>query len=41
MLTEQILSNAQLVTADQVFNGTVVLRNGLIVEVDEDRKSVV
>ena len=37
MLTEQILSNAQLVTADQVFNGTVVLRNGLIVEVDEGR----
>lgn len=35
MLTEQILSNAQLVTADRVFNGTVVLRNGLIVEVDE------
>jgi len=37
MLTEQILSNAQVVTADRVFNGTVVLRNGLIVEVDEGR----
>ncbi|MEB0040078.1 MULTISPECIES: alpha-D-ribose 1-methylphosphonate 5-triphosphate diphosphatase [unclassified Pseudomonas] len=37
MLTEQILSNAQVVTADRVFNGTVVLRNGLIAEVDEGR----
>ncbi|HEY0287994.1 MAG TPA: alpha-D-ribose 1-methylphosphonate 5-triphosphate diphosphatase [Pseudomonas sp.] len=34
MLSEQILSNAQIVTADRVFNGTVVLRNGLISEVD-------
>lgn len=37
MLTEQILSNAQVVTADRVFNGTVVLRNGMIAEVDEGR----
>jgi alpha-D-ribose 1-methylphosphonate 5-triphosphate diphosphatase len=37
MLTEQILSNANIVTADRVFNGTVVLRNGLIAEVEEGR----
>ncbi|MEA9976508.1 MULTISPECIES: alpha-D-ribose 1-methylphosphonate 5-triphosphate diphosphatase [unclassified Pseudomonas] len=37
MLTEQILSNAQVVTADRVFNGTVVVRNGMIAEVDEGR----
>ncbi|VVO26853.1 alpha-D-ribose 1-methylphosphonate 5-triphosphate diphosphatase [Pseudomonas fluorescens] len=35
MLTEQILSNAQIVTADRVFNGTVVVRNGLITHIDE------
>jgi alpha-D-ribose 1-methylphosphonate 5-triphosphate diphosphatase len=32
---EQILSNAQLVTAGRVFYGTVVLRDGLIAEVAE------
>ncbi|HEF4763115.1 TPA: alpha-D-ribose 1-methylphosphonate 5-triphosphate diphosphatase [Pseudomonas putida] len=35
MPVEQILSNAQLVTADRVFYGTVVLRDGLIVDVAE------
>ena len=33
MLNEQILTNARIVTADQVFTGTVVLRDGLIAEV--------
>ncbi len=33
MLNEQILTNARIVTADQVFTGTVVLRDGLISEV--------
>ncbi len=37
MLTEQILTNAQIVGAEQVFHGTVVLRNGLITEVSEGR----
>ena len=37
MLTEQILTNAQVVGAEQVFHGTVVLRNGLIAEVSEGR----
>ena len=35
MPAEQILSNAQLVTADRVFYGTVVLRDGLIADVAE------
>ncbi|WP_077048228.1 alpha-D-ribose 1-methylphosphonate 5-triphosphate diphosphatase [Pseudomonas sp. KK4] len=35
MPVEQILSNAQLVTADRVFCGTVLLRDGLIAEVAE------
>ncbi|VVO29988.1 alpha-D-ribose 1-methylphosphonate 5-triphosphate diphosphatase [Pseudomonas fluorescens] len=35
MLTEQILGNARIVTADRVFNGTVVVRNGLITNIDE------
>jgi alpha-D-ribose 1-methylphosphonate 5-triphosphate diphosphatase len=35
MPVEQILSNAQLVTADRVFYGTVVLRDGLIAEIAE------
>ncbi|MEJ5058305.1 MULTISPECIES: alpha-D-ribose 1-methylphosphonate 5-triphosphate diphosphatase [unclassified Pseudomonas] len=35
MPVEQILSNAQLVTADRVFYGTVVLRDGLIADVAE------
>ena len=30
MPVEQILSNAQVVSADRVFYGTVVLRDGLI-----------
>jgi alpha-D-ribose 1-methylphosphonate 5-triphosphate diphosphatase len=34
MLNEQILTNAQIVTGERVFNGTVVLRDGLISEVD-------
>ena len=33
MLNEQILTHAQIVTADQVFIGTVVLRDGLISDV--------
>ncbi|WP_095099201.1 alpha-D-ribose 1-methylphosphonate 5-triphosphate diphosphatase [Pseudomonas sp. Irchel 3A5] len=40
MLTEQILTNVQVVTADQVFNGTVVLRDGLIVEMQTGRSQV-
>ncbi|NUU36049.1 alpha-D-ribose 1-methylphosphonate 5-triphosphate diphosphatase [Pseudomonas sp. C2B4] len=35
MPVEQILSNAQLVTADRVFYGTVLLRDGLIADVAE------
>ncbi|MHC8291438.1 alpha-D-ribose 1-methylphosphonate 5-triphosphate diphosphatase [Pseudomonas sp. XS1P51] len=35
MSAEQILSNARLVTADRVFLGTLVLRDGLIAEVTE------
>jgi alpha-D-ribose 1-methylphosphonate 5-triphosphate diphosphatase len=34
MLNEQILTNAKIVTADQVLTGTVVLRDGLIAEVE-------
>jgi alpha-D-ribose 1-methylphosphonate 5-triphosphate diphosphatase len=34
MLNEQILSNARIVTGDQVFTGTVVLRDGLISDID-------
>ena len=33
MSAEQILSNAQLVTADRMFLGTVVLRDGKIVDI--------
>ena len=33
MLNEQILTNTRIVTADQVFTGTVVLRDGLIQDV--------
>src|SRR5471032_2623525 len=40
MLTEQILSNAQIVTADRVFIGTVVLRDGLIADVQEGRSQL-
>lgn len=35
MPVEQILSNAQLVSADRVFYGTVLLRDGLIADVAE------
>lgn len=35
MPVEQILSNAQLVTADRVFYGTVLLRDGVIADVAE------
>ncbi len=35
MLNEQILTNAKIVTAEDVFTGTVVLRDGLISEVDD------
>ena len=35
MLNEQILTNAKIVTAEHVFTGTVVLRDGLISEVDD------
>jgi alpha-D-ribose 1-methylphosphonate 5-triphosphate diphosphatase len=37
MLTEQILSNARVVGADRVFNGTVVMRDGLISDVSDGR----
>lgn len=40
MLTEQILTNAQVVIADRVFNGTVVVRDGLIAEVQEGRSQL-
>ncbi|WP_449432461.1 alpha-D-ribose 1-methylphosphonate 5-triphosphate diphosphatase [Pseudomonas putida] len=33
-MNEQILTNARIVTADQVFSGTLVLRDGVIAEVD-------
>ncbi|WP_455913547.1 alpha-D-ribose 1-methylphosphonate 5-triphosphate diphosphatase [Pseudomonas syringae] len=35
MLNEQILTHAKVVTAGRVFTGTVVLRDGLISEVDD------
>lgn len=35
MPVEQILSNAQLVTADRVFQGTVLLRDGVIADIAE------
>ncbi|KEZ74174.1 phosphonate metabolism protein PhnM, partial [Pseudomonas syringae pv. syringae FF5] len=34
MLNEQVFSNARVVTAEQVFTGTVVVRDGLIAEVE-------
>jgi alpha-D-ribose 1-methylphosphonate 5-triphosphate diphosphatase len=40
MLNEQILSNARIVTADRVFLGTVVLRDGLITAVEEGRSQL-
>ncbi|RJG09902.1 alpha-D-ribose 1-methylphosphonate 5-triphosphate diphosphatase [Pseudomonas cavernicola] len=40
MLAERILTNALVVTADQVFHGTVVLRDGLIAAVEEGRSDL-
>ncbi|MCS3471893.1 alpha-D-ribose 1-methylphosphonate 5-triphosphate diphosphatase [Pseudomonas sp. JUb42] len=40
MLNEQILTNAQVVTADRVFLGTVVLSDGLISAVEEGRSQL-
>ncbi len=40
MPSEQIYTNALVVLADQVFNGTVVVRDGLIHEVSEGRSQV-
>ncbi|MFS2158491.1 alpha-D-ribose 1-methylphosphonate 5-triphosphate diphosphatase [Pseudomonas sp. Pseusp122] len=40
MLNEQILTNAQVVTADRVFLGSVVLRDGLITAVEEGRSQL-
>ncbi|MBL6614460.1 MAG: alpha-D-ribose 1-methylphosphonate 5-triphosphate diphosphatase [Reyranella sp.] len=37
MSTEQVLTNGRIVTADGEFEGTVVVRDGLIVEVSPDR----
>ena len=37
MLNEQIFTNARVVTGDAVFSGTVVVRDGLIAEVDSGR----
>ncbi|MGY8828868.1 MAG: hypothetical protein ACKVIS_04850, partial [Pseudomonadales bacterium] len=35
MPVEQILTNARIVTAEQEFVGTLVLRDGLIAQVEE------
>lgn len=40
MLNEQILTNAKIVTAERVFLGTVVLRDGLIDAVEEGRSQL-
>ncbi|NYS42313.1 hypothetical protein F2S88_23410 [Pseudomonas syringae pv. actinidiae] len=40
MLNEQIFSNARVVTAEQVFTGTVVVRDGLIAEVQTGRSQL-
>ena len=40
MLNELILTNARVVAADQVFDGTVVLREGVIVEVQSGRSQL-
>ena len=37
MSTEQVLTNGRIVTADAEFDGTVVVRDGLIVEVSPGR----
>jgi alpha-D-ribose 1-methylphosphonate 5-triphosphate diphosphatase len=40
MLNEMILTNARVVAADQVFDGTVVLRDGVIAEVQSGRSQL-
>jgi alpha-D-ribose 1-methylphosphonate 5-triphosphate diphosphatase len=40
MPVEQILSNARVVTADREFNGTLLLRDGLIAAVEEGRSGL-
>src|SRR5471030_2701194 len=40
MPAEQILSNARLVMADRVIEGSVVLRDGLIVDIAEGRSQL-
>ena len=40
MPAEQILSNAQVVTAERVFLGSVVLRDGQIVDIAEGRSQL-
>ncbi|NVZ92801.1 alpha-D-ribose 1-methylphosphonate 5-triphosphate diphosphatase [Pseudomonas sp. D6002] len=40
MPAEQILSNARLVTADRMFLGSIVLRDGLIVDIAEGRSQL-
>lgn len=37
MSSERVLSNARVVSAEQVFVGSVLLRDGLIAAVDEGR----
>ena len=41
MSVEMILTNARVVTADSEFDGTVVVRDGLIAEVGEGRSHIV
>jgi alpha-D-ribose 1-methylphosphonate 5-triphosphate diphosphatase len=40
MLSEQIFTNARIVTGEQVFSGTVVSRDGMIVDVATGRSSL-
>ena len=40
MPAEQILTNAQVVTAERMFQGTVVLRDGKIVDLAEGRSQL-
>ncbi|CAM3186964.1 phosphonate metabolism protein PhnM [Pseudomonas floridensis] len=40
MLNEQIFTNACVVTAEQAFNGTVVVRDGLIAGIDSSRSQL-
>lgn len=37
MLSERIFTNARVVTGEQVFDGTVVCRDGVIIDLDESR----